>query len=95
VDLNESPGAYHGIAESHVWLTPGERLKVALKACDLYLARMTRMEAALEAVYARAEALTSAFAELGVAVNALGDVLLAKEAEDADGAAAAEPSGTG
>lgn len=44
VDLNESPGVWHGIAEGHVWLSDKERLELALKACDLYLAMVTQFE---------------------------------------------------
>jgi hypothetical protein len=46
VDLNESPGAWHGIAEGHVWLSDKERLGLALKACDLYLKRIDELEPA-------------------------------------------------
>lgn len=44
VDLNESPGVWHGIAEGHVWLPCAERLKIALKACDLYLKLVEDLE---------------------------------------------------
>lgn len=44
VDLNESPGAWHGIAEGHHWLSDKERLELALKACDLYLKRIDELE---------------------------------------------------
>ena len=44
VDLNESPGVWHGIAEGHHWLSDKERLELALKACDLYLKRIDELE---------------------------------------------------
>ena len=44
VDLQFSPGVWHGIAEGHTHLPVEERLAIALKACDLYLARIDEME---------------------------------------------------
>ena len=69
--LSESPGAYHGIAEGHKHLSDASRLTFALKACDLYLARITRIEGAMAAIYPRAEALAREFEALGEAINAL------------------------
>lgn len=69
--LSDSPGAYHGIAEGHAWLPADERLALALKACDLYLAHITRIEGAMAAIYPRAEALAREFEALGEAIKAL------------------------
>lgn len=48
--MGESPGAYHGIAESHIWLSDRERLAIALKACDLYLELVSEYETAFTAL---------------------------------------------
>ena len=42
--LDQHPGAWHGMAEGHIWLSDKERLDMALKACDLYLAKLERLE---------------------------------------------------
>lgn len=42
--LDQHPGVWHGCAEGHTWLSDKERLEMALKACDLYLARLERLE---------------------------------------------------
>jgi len=48
VNLENSPGAWHGIAEGHTYLPDAERLQIALKACDLYLARVENLEGEIE-----------------------------------------------
>lgn len=56
VDLNESPGVWHGIAEGQVWLSDKERLELALKACDLYLKRVEELEQERDQIVYEAEA---------------------------------------
>lgn len=53
VDLNEEPAVWHGMAEGHIWLSDKERLEMALKACDLYLSKIERLEELL--IQARTE----------------------------------------
>lgn len=47
-DPNVSPGAWHGLASGQIQLPCKERLAMALKACDLYLARVEDLEEKIE-----------------------------------------------
>ena len=73
MDVNKSPGAWHGIATNGAYPVD-ERLAAALRACDLYLVRLEAIGRHLNNVSRAAAATESQFKVLNERLEALHEV---------------------